>query len=203
VIRESISRGLRARVMERDQFRCRRCGCGPNDRKLNVDHIVPVAQGGRSVDWNLQTLCDACNGGKSARDPHRHDTQRGFPSDPRVAVMAAAPAPPPSTPPAHPLVGMFVHTFKDGKLHYQGKVLKVGGDVVVLQLYGWLNGDPTNCQAFNLEETKGWRLYSSARDWRYGAAAIQHQQDPKTYDHPDADGGWFDKLEAFFAEESA
>lgn len=190
MVREPISRGLRARVMERDHFRCRRCGCGPNDRKLNVDHIIPVAQGGRSVDWNLQTLCESCNGGKLARDPHPHDTQHSTPADPRVAVMAESS----DAAPEHPLLGMFALTFKDNKLRYQGRIVKVGDGLVVLQLYSWLTGGPTNCEVVPVDETKGWRLYQSAREWRYGAALIQHQQNPERCDHPDR-GGWFESLE--------
>jgi 5-methylcytosine-specific restriction protein A len=33
---------------------------------LTVDHIVPLARGGRSEMSNLQTLCRSCNGSKAA-----------------------------------------------------------------------------------------------------------------------------------------
>jgi 5-methylcytosine-specific restriction endonuclease McrA len=59
--------------MERDGFRCRRCGHGPDVAPLVVDHVVPVAKGGTRDDANLQTLCQPCNCGKSDRDPHPHD----------------------------------------------------------------------------------------------------------------------------------
>lgn len=68
-----ISPALRARVMERDDFRCRRCGSGPRDARLVIDHVVPVAAGGTGVESNLQTLCEDCNSGKSDRPPHPHD----------------------------------------------------------------------------------------------------------------------------------
>lgn len=71
--RDPISPATRARIMERDGFRCRRCGAGPRDERLVVDHVVPVALGGSSDDENLQTLCDPCNIGKGARPPHPHD----------------------------------------------------------------------------------------------------------------------------------
>jgi HNH endonuclease len=69
----SISIGQRTRVLERDNFRCRRCGNGPRHARLVVDHVVPVVLGGRSHDRNLQTLCEPCNQGKGARPPHPHD----------------------------------------------------------------------------------------------------------------------------------
>ena len=64
---------MRAFVLERDGFRCRRCGNGPDVNPLHVDHIVPVAKGGLTIEKNLQTLCSLCNGGKSDRAPHPHD----------------------------------------------------------------------------------------------------------------------------------
>lgn len=69
----SISLGLRARIMERDGFRCRRCGCGPDDSPLVIDHVIPVSKGGTANEDNLQTLCHPCNAGKSDREPHPHD----------------------------------------------------------------------------------------------------------------------------------
>ena len=65
----------RSRIMERDGFRCRRCGIGPRDERLVIDHVVPVAMGGRSDDENLQTLCEPCNQGKADRPPHPHDLE--------------------------------------------------------------------------------------------------------------------------------
>lgn len=72
--RAGVTITVRARIMERDGFTCRRCGHGvPDGVKLVVDHIVPVSRGGTSVDSNLQTLCRECNAGKAARDPHPQD----------------------------------------------------------------------------------------------------------------------------------
>ena len=65
---------IRARVLERDGFRCRRCGWSVDDGvRLVIDHIVPVARGGSESESNLQTLCVECNAGKRDRDPTEHD----------------------------------------------------------------------------------------------------------------------------------
>lgn len=70
----SISPRTRAYVLERDGFRCRRCGASPDDGvRLVVDHIVPVAAGGTADVDNLQTLCEPDNQGKRDRAPHPHD----------------------------------------------------------------------------------------------------------------------------------
>jgi 5-methylcytosine-specific restriction endonuclease McrA len=52
---------LRAKVLLRDGYRCRDCGSVSG---LTVDHIIPIAQGGRSVVSNLRTLCYICHGKK-------------------------------------------------------------------------------------------------------------------------------------------
>ena len=53
--------------MERDHFRCCKCGRYPTDDNkiiLEVDHIVPISKGGTNEIGNLQTLCNECNLGK-------------------------------------------------------------------------------------------------------------------------------------------
>jgi hypothetical protein len=66
--REPISAGLRFDVFNRDHFRCRYCGRGRDEGAvLHVDHVIPVAQGGRTEIGNLVTACAACNLGKSAK----------------------------------------------------------------------------------------------------------------------------------------
>lgn len=63
-----ISLGLRYDVLKRDNFKCAVCGNSPatdSKCKLHVDHVVPFSRGGRTIESNLRTLCDACNIGKS------------------------------------------------------------------------------------------------------------------------------------------
>jgi hypothetical protein len=68
-----ITPSLRTRILERDGFRCRRCGNGPTNARLVIDHVVPISAGGKSTEGNLQTLCEPCNQGKGARPPHPHE----------------------------------------------------------------------------------------------------------------------------------
>jgi hypothetical protein len=66
VFRVAIPKRLRFKVMRRDKFRCQLCGLTQKDGvRLEVDHKVPVAEGGRNVIENLWTLCHPCNNGKS------------------------------------------------------------------------------------------------------------------------------------------
>lgn len=67
--RVSVPKRMRFRVMRRDGFRCQLCGLGQQDGvKLEVDHKVPVAKGGKTDERNLWTLCHPCNNGKSDGD---------------------------------------------------------------------------------------------------------------------------------------
>jgi hypothetical protein len=63
--RETISKRLRFAVLARDGFRCLYCGAEPAEAALHVDHIKPVAAGGKTVATNLATACESCNLGKS------------------------------------------------------------------------------------------------------------------------------------------
>jgi len=63
---------LRWHVLQRDHFTCCACGASPAlalGIELHVDHIVPWSKGGETVLENLQTLCSACNLGKSNVHP--------------------------------------------------------------------------------------------------------------------------------------
>lgn len=60
---------LRWQVFQRDGWRCVACGLGSHDEViLHVDHIIPRSRGGADTMENFQTLCQACNLGKSNRD---------------------------------------------------------------------------------------------------------------------------------------
>jgi 5-methylcytosine-specific restriction endonuclease McrA len=64
--RYSISNKIRWLVLQRDQFRCVKCGQAASSTvSLEVDHIVPVAKGGLDTIENLQALCNRCNCGKT------------------------------------------------------------------------------------------------------------------------------------------
>ena len=63
--RKSLSKSVRFEVFKRDSFKCQYCGKSAPDVVLEVDHIIPVSKGGKTVMSNLQTLCERCNIGKS------------------------------------------------------------------------------------------------------------------------------------------
>ena len=66
--RTLMTKKLREFIKNRDNFTC--CNCGNSTHVepnllLEIDHIIPVAKGGRTVEDNLQTLCWKCNRAKS------------------------------------------------------------------------------------------------------------------------------------------
>lgn len=69
-IRTTVPLKDRWAVLKRDHYRCKICGASPSSDhqvKLEIDHIIPVAEGGRNDIGNLQTLCQRCNQGKKNR----------------------------------------------------------------------------------------------------------------------------------------
>ena len=55
---------LRFEVLERDKFQCQYCGQYAPNVQLEVDHILPVSDGGTDILENLKTACFSCNQGK-------------------------------------------------------------------------------------------------------------------------------------------
>ena len=65
--RKAISKKTRFEVFKRDSFTCQYCGRMSPDVVLEVDHIKPVAEGGKNDILNLITSCFDCNRGKGKR----------------------------------------------------------------------------------------------------------------------------------------
>lgn len=75
----AVSVRTRFEVFKRDEFTCLYCGRKSPDVVLEVDHIVPVCEGGGDDVVNLRTSCWDCNRGKggmalseivTGEDPH-------------------------------------------------------------------------------------------------------------------------------------
>ena len=80
--RRRISPTQRKSVLERDGYKCRICGISRqylDDKapglgeylRLEIDHIVPIAQGGTSDESNLQCLCWRCNSLKGSKKTNK------------------------------------------------------------------------------------------------------------------------------------
>lgn len=76
------ARALRKSDWWREQLRrgiCHYCGKEVGAEALTMDHVVPVARGGRSVRTNCVPCCKECNNSKRARTPAEQILSRLFP----------------------------------------------------------------------------------------------------------------------------
>jgi len=71
-------------IYERDGYRCQYCGNEFSEDKLNLDHVIPRDQGGRTSWENIVTSCIRCNSKKANRMPHQANMHiRRRPTRPR------------------------------------------------------------------------------------------------------------------------
>jgi hypothetical protein len=61
--RERIPDDTRLFVWQRDRGCCARCG---SRERIELDHIVPIAEGGSNTARNIELLCEKCNRAKGA-----------------------------------------------------------------------------------------------------------------------------------------
>ena len=123
---ESPSAEVRIRVLKRDRFQCTYCGSPGTDAELEIDHIIAVAKGGSNHMSNLTTACRMCNQKKGAgHAPPRRKAEK----------------------PRDGLIGMFLHTFKDGQIEFQGCIIAIDGDMVLVQCFEWFWGQSSNVEA--------------------------------------------------------
>lgn len=61
---KQIAPRLRYTILKRDGFQCLLCGATAQSTRLEVDHIIPRAQGGEHAMTNMRTLCIECNTGR-------------------------------------------------------------------------------------------------------------------------------------------
>ncbi|MBK1856897.1 HNH endonuclease [Cerasicoccus arenae] len=61
----------RHNVFDRDDHTCQYCGHNYHERDLNLDHVIPRDQGGRTTWENIVTSCIRCNTQKANKMPHQ------------------------------------------------------------------------------------------------------------------------------------
>ncbi len=64
-------RFCRKSIFARDQFTCQYCGCEFKSEKLQIEHVLPRAQGGTTCWENIVTSCMDCNQKKANRTPEQ------------------------------------------------------------------------------------------------------------------------------------
>lgn len=73
--RQLMTPRLRESILVRDKHTCMTCGISTQKEPhllLEIDHIMPIAKGGITIETNLQTLCWKCNRTKGAKVLENH-----------------------------------------------------------------------------------------------------------------------------------
>jgi 5-methylcytosine-specific restriction endonuclease McrA len=65
---------MMSRLASRDGNKCQECG---STKRLTIDHIIPIKDGGTSRFENLQLLCFGCNMGKDKEPRDSNSPQEG------------------------------------------------------------------------------------------------------------------------------
>ena len=66
--RSMMTKALRRQIMQRDNYTCKICGKQMFDEVgLQIDHIIPIVKGGKTVPSNLRVLCSKCNARKGSK----------------------------------------------------------------------------------------------------------------------------------------
>jgi len=173
---ERPSAAVRIRVYKRDRFQCTYCGVPGTEAELEVDHIVPLAKGGSNHMSNLTTACRKCNAKKGTHDA--------------PSIRRAQPRSPESN---GSLVGRCLHTLNEkGDVHYQGEILDDLGDRVFVQLFSFMDGEPTNCITLEkslIFDEKRCALYRDCRQmntqFRVLQKATYRREGMQFFEHPD------------------
>lgn len=73
---EGLSPGIIQKLLLLQKGRC--ACCGKKLMKYHLDHIMPLALGGRHEDSNMQLLTPSCNARKGAKSPEQFARERGL-----------------------------------------------------------------------------------------------------------------------------
>lgn len=74
VIARDIGDKLRRQILERNGYTCQVCGSGAGEEsgcepgrkcRLQIDHVIPISQGGTDQEYNLRAVCVGYNKDKS------------------------------------------------------------------------------------------------------------------------------------------
>jgi hypothetical protein len=73
-----LSPGLESRLLAFQKNRCAICRVSLKKTGHHLDHIIPLARGGKNTDSNMQVTCPKCNLEKNSKDPIQFMREKGF-----------------------------------------------------------------------------------------------------------------------------
>lgn len=150
---------LRYKILERDNYTCQLCGKAAPEVKLEIDHIVPVANGGTNDESNLRATCYSCNRGKGGLVVNGHNKHKA--NQHNVIQTTSGKG---------KLAGKCFHRFdNDGYVSHQGVIREVINDeFIVVQYFDWFIGQLNRKETLPLNSIaqEKWALYNSAEEMR-------------------------------------
>ena len=72
-----LSKDLSDKLFKQQKGKCA-CCYEPLGSNYHLDHIMPLALGGKNEDWNIQLLRAECNSRKGAKHPIVYMQEKGF-----------------------------------------------------------------------------------------------------------------------------
>jgi len=75
---EKLSTDIAEKAMLRQKGKCPVCGASLKRTGHHLDHIVPLARGGKNINSNVHLTCPKCNLEKGHKDPIAFMQSRGY-----------------------------------------------------------------------------------------------------------------------------
>jgi 5-methylcytosine-specific restriction endonuclease McrA len=89
--KRNVVKLTRKNIMLRDKYTCQYCGEKRQPENLNIDHVIPRGQGGKSEWENLVCSCIKCNNRKDCRTPKQAGMElRKVPKKPDFFVFTVS-----------------------------------------------------------------------------------------------------------------
>lgn len=73
----TLTKGIKSKLFALQKGKCPCCNKSLG-KNYHVDHIIPIAKGGKNIDSNVQLLRAKCNHQKNAKDPIEYMQSKGF-----------------------------------------------------------------------------------------------------------------------------
>ncbi len=73
----TLSKNIIQKLLKLQKGKCPCCG-NPLGDKFHVDHVIPIALGGKNIDSNVQLLKGTCNQKKGSKHPIDYMRAKGF-----------------------------------------------------------------------------------------------------------------------------
>lgn len=128
----------RFEILKRDEFTCQYCG--RRGGELEVDHVIPLCEGGTNEPENLKAACFECNRGKS-----------GVPLNGNTDSSSM------------PVIKFAIHVCRDGSVDWVGEILERSCDYISCEI---IDAVMANCGVWSLsgevkiEPANEWRLFT-------------------------------------------